>query len=96
MPSTRKLKISDEIRDLIRHMHPDLKQKVRLALSEIIENPSCGKALRGGLEGMRSFRISSFRIVYRSVSNIIEIIAVGPRRRIYEETLRLVKRDEPK
>jgi mRNA interferase RelE/StbE len=94
MTSPRKLRISGEIRDLIRHMHPDLKQKVRVALSEIVENPSCGKSLLEELEGMRSFRVSSFRIIYRSVSNVIEVIAIGPRRSIYGETIRLLKKEE--
>ena len=96
MASRHKLKISDEVRDLIRHLHPDLKLKVRLALSEIIENPLCGKLLQGELRGMRSFRVSKLRIIYRPVSNVIEVIALGPRRSIYEETLRLIKKEEQK
>lgn len=94
MASRHKLKISDEVRDLIRHLHPDLKQKVRVALSEMIDNPSCGKSLRGELEGIRSFRVSKFRIVYRLASNVVELIALGPRRSIYEETLRLLQMEE--
>ena len=96
MASRHKLKISDQLRDLIRHLHPDLKQKVRLALSEIIENPLCGKSLRGELRGMRSFRVSKLRIIYRPVSNVIEVIALGPRRSLYEETLRLIQKEEQK
>ena len=95
MASQRKLKMSDAVRDLIRHLHPDLKQKVRIALTEITENPCRGKSLRGELQGMRSFRVSKFRIIYRSVTQVIEVIAVGPRRSIYEETLRLLQREEP-
>ena len=92
-----KFRMSDEVRDLIRHLQPDIKQKIRMALSVIIENPLCGKSLRGELEGMRSFRVSKFRIIYRSASDaIIEVIALGPRRSIYEETLRLIQREEQK
>ena len=65
MAAQYKLKMSDEVRDLIRHLHPDIKQKVRTALTEIIANPSCGKSLRGKLQDLRSFRVSKFRIVYR-------------------------------
>ena len=90
-----KLKMSDEVRDLIRHLHPDLKQKVRTALAEIIEHPSGGKVLRGELQSMRSFRVSKFRIIYRVVAQVIEVIALGPRRSIYEETLRLLQRGNP-
>jgi mRNA interferase RelE/StbE len=94
MALQHKLKISDEVRDLIRHLHPDLKQKVRVALSEIIDIPSCGKSLRGELEGMRSFRVGKLRLIYRSISNYIEVVAIGPRRSIYEETLRLIRNEE--
>ena len=96
MTSQHKLKTSLEIRDLIRRLHPQLKQKVRIALLEIIDDPLCGKALRGELQGLRSFRVSKFRIIYRLVSDVIEIIALGPRRSIYEETLRLLKRADTK
>jgi mRNA interferase RelE/StbE len=87
--------MSDEVRDLIRHLHPDMKQKVRIALAEIIANPSCGKSLRGELQGMSSFRVSRFRLIYRVIAQGIEVIALGPRRSIYEETLRLLQMGEP-
>jgi mRNA interferase RelE/StbE len=95
MASQYKLKMSDEVRDLIRHLHPDIKQKVRTALTAIIENPSCGKSLRGELQGLRSFRVSKFRIIYPPVAQVIEVIALGPRRSIYEETLRLLQTEGP-
>jgi mRNA interferase RelE/StbE len=91
-----KFRISDEMRDQISHLHPDIKQKIRRVLSEVIKNPLCGKPLRGELEGMRSFRVGKFRIIYRLASDIIEIIALGPRRSIYQETLRLIRREEQK
>ena len=96
MASQYKLKMSDEVRDLIRHLHPDIKQKVRTALTEIIATPSCGKSLRGEHQDLRSFRVSKFRIIYRPVAQVIEVIALGPRRSIYEETLRLLQTEEPK
>ena len=94
MASQYKLKVSDEVRNFIRRLHPSIKQKVRVALSEILEDQLCGKPLRGELEGLRSFRVGKLRIIYRQASNIIEIIAIGPRRIIYEETLRLIQRDK--
>lgn len=88
------VKMPDEVRDLIRHLHPALKQKVRLALTEIIAHPSRGKALRGELQGLRSLRVHKFRIIYRG-ARVIEIIAIGPRRSIYDETLRLLHKEGP-
>ena len=94
MASQYKLKMTDEIRELIRHLHPAMKQKVRVALAEILEHPGCGKALRGELQGMRSFRVSKCRLLYRAVAQVIEVIALGPRRSTYEETLRLLQVEE--
>lgn len=93
MTSRQKLKVSNEVRDLTRHLHPKLKRKVRTSLSEITENPSCGKSLRGELQGMRSFRVGKIRIIYRQASSNIELIAIGPRRSIYEETLRILQKE---
>ena len=96
MASQYKLKMTDETRELIRHLHPVMKQKVRVALVELLENPGCGKALRGELRGLRSFRVSKFRIIYRAVAQVIAVVALGPRRSIYEETLRLLQVEESK
>ena len=96
MAAQYKLKMPDEIRELIRHLHPAMKQKVRVALAEILANPGCGKTLRGELQGIGSFRVSKFRIIYLAVAQVIEVIALGPRRSIYEETLRLLQVDESK
>jgi mRNA interferase RelE/StbE len=47
----RTVKVPAEVRNLIRRLHPELKRKVRAALSDILENPGCGKALKEQLEG---------------------------------------------
>jgi mRNA interferase RelE/StbE len=96
MASQYKLKMTDETRDLIRHLHPAIKQKVRVALAEILGEPSCGKALHGELQGLRSFRVSKFRSIYRVMAQVIEVVALGPRRSIYEETLRLLQAEKSK
>jgi mRNA-degrading endonuclease RelE of RelBE toxin-antitoxin system len=49
--------------------------------------------LRDDLAGLRSLRIGRFRIIYRIAQRgIIEMVAIGPRRSIYEATLRLLRR----
>lgn len=88
-----KLRVHSEIRELIRSMHPDLKKKIKASLQLIISDPDSGKALKDELAGLRSFRIRTFRIIYRiSSSKQIEIVAIGPRERIYEETFRILKK----
>ncbi|HSH68454.1 MAG TPA: type II toxin-antitoxin system RelE/ParE family toxin [Deferrisomatales bacterium] len=81
---------------LIRGLHPLLKQKIRPALHAIQQDPLCGKVLREELAGLRSYRVARFRAVYRVADHTtVEIIAVGPRRNIYEETSRRLQREPP-
>ena len=95
MPSEqRKLRVPEEVVDLVRHFHPELKAKIRAALNNILENPACGKALKDELHGLRSYRVKRFRIIYRIGGKWIEIVAVGPRRCFYEETFRIISRPE--
>ncbi len=85
--STRKLRVSGAVADFIRKMHPHLKKKTKASFQAILSDPNAGKALKDELAGLRSFRVSRFRIIYRmSQKKEVEIIAIGPRERIYEET----------
>ena len=93
-PFPIKLRVPDEIVAFIRGCHPQLKRKIRAGLRHIVTEPESGKSLKDELEGLKSYRISRFRIVYRmSAKRIIDIVAIGPRRTIYEETYRLIKRE---
>ena len=62
-------------------------------MKTILHDPSSGKALKDELAGLRSFRAGTFRVIYRVKRNVVEIVAIGPRERIYEETYRLLKRE---
>jgi len=88
-----KLKIPPETAEFIRNLHPHLKKKMKSSLHSILSEPYSGKALRDELAGLWSFKVSRFRIIYRIADNkIIEIIAIGPREVIYEETFKLIKK----
>ena len=88
-----RLRMSDESAEFIRGLHPEIKRKVKAALDIIISDPSVGKSLRMELRGLRSYEVGRFRIIYRNPSKrIIEIAAVGPRKTIYEETYRLLRK----
>ena len=91
----RRLKVPDEVARLIRGLHPDLKRRVRSALDEMLADPEVGKALRDELAGLRCCRVGRFRIVYRAAGTVIEVVAIGPRITIYEETWRRVRRRSP-
>ena len=94
-PSYR-LRIPDDLVELLRGMHPHLKRKIKASLHLILSNPNEGKVLKNGLPELRSFRVSRFRIIYRIEKKTIEIIAVGPRERVYEETLHILKKEARK
>ena len=82
----RTLKTTAAVRALIRQMHPDLKRKVRAGVADILDNPACGKPLRGELSGLWSLRVGRHRVIYRPDGGGIELVAIGPRATIYEET----------
>jgi mRNA interferase RelE/StbE len=90
------LKVPAEVRNLIRQLHPDLKRKIRSALADILEDPTCEKALREALHGYWSLRVGRIRIIYRSAKDAIEIVAIGPRDTIYEDAARQILRDQKK
>ena len=82
-------------------MAPDHDQGRRFRIpahvaDRIQADPHTGKPLRDELAGQRSLTVSRFRIVYRiSSRNNIEIVTVGPRRLIYQETCRLLRKRPP-
>jgi mRNA interferase RelE/StbE len=89
-----KLRVPDDIVALIRGCHPQLKRKIRSGLRHIVTEPEAGKSLKDDLEGLKSYRIRRFRIIYRiSSKQTIDIIAIGPRKAIYEETYRIIKKE---
>ena len=90
-----KLVAPKELQELIRMMHPSLKKKVKASLKIILSEPYSGKALMEELSGLKSFRISSFRIIYRiKEPEQIELVAIGPRERIYQETFRMIQKKD--
>ena len=79
--------IPPHVAEVIRSLHPELKRSVKSAVRAIAADPECGEPLRRELEGLWKYRVRRFRIVY-SVDRrkrTIRVMAVGHRRRVYEE-----------
>ena len=92
-----KFVVPGDIRELIRTMHPSLKTKIKSSLKIILSDPYSGKALMDELAGLRSFRVGSLRLIYRIKNpKQIELVTIGPRERIYEETFRIIQKEEGK
>lgn len=90
-----RLRVADHAASALRTLHPNIKRKLRAAIQAIIADPYAGKPLGEELSGLRSYRVSRFRVVYRlRQDKEIEVIAVGPRERIYEETYRLIRKEQ--
>jgi len=90
-PGTCYLKTTPEIQERISRLHPAIKKKIKDAVQTILKDHDIGKPLRNELEGLRSLRAGKFRMVYRfDKPKTVSIIAFGPRKTIYEETLRLL------
>lgn len=88
-----RLVIPDEVAALIRGLHPQLKKKVRSSLERLLADPRAGKCLLNKLKGLHSYRVGHFRMIHRvTPKKDIELVAVGPRVRIYEDTYRIVKK----
>ena len=78
----------------IQGLHPEIKRKIKGSLRTLLAEPHVGKPLREELEGFRSFRVNRIRIVYQIDTNgEIQVIAIGPRERIYEATYRLIRKE---
>jgi mRNA interferase RelE/StbE len=92
--NTFKLRLPEDLAGLIRGMHPTLKKKVRASLDAILSDPASGKALKDDLVGLRSFKIGRVRIIYKVSKTEVQVVAVGPRSCIYEETSGLIKREQ--
>lgn len=90
----RKLRVPDEVVALIRGCHPQLKRKIRVGFRHIAAEPESGKSLKDALKELKSYRISRFKIIYRIASKqTIDIVTIGPRKAIYEETYRIIKKE---
>ncbi len=88
-----RLRYTPEAADRIRKLHPQVKQHIREAIRSLRDIPLSGHALQQELYGYRSFRVRSYRIIYRlnDDERTLDVVFVGPRRNVYEELLSLVR-----
>lgn len=79
-----RLNIVQAVREIIIHLPPSLKHKVKTALHSLAENPYQAKALKEDLAGLRSYRLARSRIILQIKGSTVEIVAFGPRKDIYQ------------
>ena len=93
MAESYRVRVPAGLGEVIRRLHPDLKRKIRAGLDAVRDEPSLGTELRDDLAGLRSLRVGRFRIIYRMEGrHVIALVTIGPRRTVYEEAVRLLRR----
>ena len=79
--------IPPHVAEILRSLHPNLKQSIKAAVRAIANDPECGEPLQRELDGLRKYRVRRFRIVYaidRKI-HVIRLMAIGHRQSIYED-----------
>jgi mRNA interferase RelE/StbE len=86
--------IPPHVADIIRHLHPDLKRRVKAAIQTLSQDPELGEPLKKELEGLWKYRVRRFRIVYAvdRAGRVLRVLAVGARQRVYEDVVERIRR----
>ena len=79
-----RVEMTRAVRDLIIHLPPELKRKLKATLRSLAEDPYQAKELKEELTGLRSYRIGRTRLILRIAGAVVEVVAFGPRSDIYE------------
>jgi mRNA interferase RelE/StbE len=76
-----------EAAERIRKFHPQVKREIKEGARELLISPLAGHPLQFELAGLRSYRIRTYRIIYRihDDESCLDVVFVGPRRNVYEE-----------
>ena len=56
--------IPPHVAEIIRHLPPELKQRIKRAIRSLSADPSAGEPLIAELSGLWSFKVRRFRIIY--------------------------------
>ncbi|MBA3612222.1 MAG: type II toxin-antitoxin system RelE/ParE family toxin [Nitrospirales bacterium] len=88
-----RVRYTQEAAGRIRKLHPEVTQEIRDAIRTLQDAPLTGHSLQQELFGYRSYRVRSYRIIYRlnDDERTIDVVFIGQRRNVYEELLSLVR-----
>lgn len=76
-----------EAAERIRKFHPQVKREIKAGIRQLQISPLAGHSLQCELAGLRSYRVRTYRIIYRihDDESCLDIVFAGPRRNVYEE-----------
>ena len=83
MPRPRNVRLSRRAEKALDSIDPARKEYLKNAIREVSTNPLLGKKLKGEFEALRSFRMGSFRIVYRFTTKLLEVVYIDHRKDVY-------------
>ena len=88
-----RLAIRSAAAEAIVHLPPDIKRLVRSALRTLAAEPAAGEPLHAELQGLSKYRVRRFRVIYKvdRARRVIDVLAVGRRRNVYEEVAELLR-----
>lgn len=87
-----RLRLSPALATFVAQLPPALKRRIRAALHALLADAAIGKRLQDPLMGLWSLPVGRWRIIYRPSRDLLEIVAIGPRKTIYQEAERLGRR----
>lgn len=81
-----KLVISPQAQKELKRISKEHQRAIRIALSDLKEDPFLGKSLTRELTGKFSYRVSVYRIIYKisKQDKVVSILTTGHRSTIYQ------------
>lgn len=83
MPRSRDVRLSKRAEKGLNGLDAPFKDPLKEAIRELSANPLLSKKLKGEFEGLRSYRVGSFRIVYRFSEESLEVAYIDHRKDVY-------------
>lgn len=83
MSNPRNVRLSNSAEKAYEKVERRFKDNIKEAIRELSGNPLLGKKLKGEFEGLRSYRLGTFRIVYRSTRELLEVVYIDDRKDVY-------------
>lgn len=83
MAKPKGVKLSNRAEKTLVRLGTRYKDRLKEALRHLSEHPLSGKPLKGEFEGLRSYRLGSFRIIYRFSEDLLEVVYLDDRKDVY-------------
>jgi len=83
MADPKSVKLSQRAERALEAVEAPYQDHLKEAIRELSDNPLLGKKLKGEFEGLRSYRVGRFRIVYRFGRDLLEVAYIDDRKDVY-------------